>query len=382
MIRALARSAALLLAGALLSAAWPKAPDGTPAAPSSGEPRSAASERAAPPPLRFMPVSTPEHPAGHFERVTVHASSLVGNLEGDSPDRQVSVYLPPSYAREPQRRYPVLYLLHGFTDSDSRWFGLSGGWFVNVPHAVDAANAKGVPEMIVVMPDAFTRYGGSMYSSSAVTGDWETFVTRELVRYVDAHYRTLPQAASRGLAGHSMGGYGTLRLGMKYPGVYSSLYALSPCCLAASLEPNRELMSRAAQVTTPDAFAAADFGTKAALASAAAWSPDPTRPPRFFTLPIEGGAPVPEVIAEWAANAPLAMVRQYVENLRHYEAIGFDAGDRDAAIAETVRRLDEILNGYRLAHSFAIYSGDHVDHIEQRLENEVLPFFGKHLKPQ
>ena len=75
--------------------------------------------------------------------MTVHGNSLVGNLEGDSPDRMVSVYLPPSYAKSPNARFPVLYLLHGFTDSDARWFGLRGKHFVNVPDAVDRAYAAG-----------------------------------------------------------------------------------------------------------------------------------------------------------------------------------------------------------------------------------------------
>src|SRR5687767_4624897 len=171
--------------------------------------------------------------AGKYERIKVHGRSLVGNLAGDSPDRMVSVYLPPGYTKNPKRRYPVLYLLHGFTDSDSRWFGLDGKHFVHVPSAVDRAFANGVREMIIVMPDAFTKYQGSMYSSSAVNGDWEAFVAQDLVAYVDKHYRTLSNRASRGLAGYSMGGYGTIRVGMKYPEVFSSLYALSPCCMGA-----------------------------------------------------------------------------------------------------------------------------------------------------
>jgi S-formylglutathione hydrolase len=322
----------------------------------------------------------PPSSAGKYQRITVHGDSLVGNLEGDSADRMVSVYLPPSYAKEPKRRYPVLYLLHGFTDSDARWFGLNGQHFVNVQGAVDRAYAKGARELIVVMPDAFTKYQGSMYSSSATTGNWEAFVTQDLVKYVDRHYRTLPQAASRGLAGHSMGGYGTLKLGMKYPGIFSSLYAMSPCCLGANLEPNAEVMERAGKVITAEQVAAADFGTKAMLASAAAWSPDPRNPPLYFDLPIADGKPVPRVIAEWVANAPLAMVNQYLSNLKTYTAIAFDAGDRDVGIADTLRTLDAILVDYQFSHTFEIYPGDHVSAINERLETKVLPFFSEHLK--
>src|SRR5579863_2847827 len=86
--------------------------------------------------------------------------------------------------------------------------------------------------MILVMPNAYTLYQGSMYSNSVTTGVWEDFVVRDLVSYVDSHYRTIPARESRGLAGHSMGGFGTIRLGMKFPEVCSSNYILSSCCLS------------------------------------------------------------------------------------------------------------------------------------------------------
>ncbi|HTW38113.1 MAG TPA: alpha/beta hydrolase-fold protein [Steroidobacteraceae bacterium] len=324
------------------------------------------------------------HTAGRIERISVHGDSLVGNLEGDSPDRDVSIYLPPSYDSQTSRRYPVVYVLHGFTDSDTRWFtsGGPGLHFVNLPRAVDQADAHGAREMIFVMPNAFTKYWGSMYSNSVVTGNWEAFVTRDLVRFIDAHYRTLAERASRGLAGHSMGGYGALRLAMKFPQVFSSIYALSPCCLDANLSPSAGLMARAAQVQSAAQIAQADFGTKAMLASAAAWSPDPRNAPRFFDLPIENGKPVPEVIAAWAANAPLAMVYQYIPNLKTYDALGFDAGDRDVGIAHTVESLDRILTTFAVPHVEQIYGGNHIDHIQQRLETKVVPFFSEHLKFQ
>src|SRR5712691_11555860 len=176
-------------------------------------------------------------PHGSIERIKVHGKALEGNLEGDSPDRDVSIYLPPGYRTSSNRRYPVVYLLHGYTDNDDRWYGRIKH-FINVPEAVDNALAGGAArEMIVVMPNAYTRYQGSMYSSSVTTGDWESFIAKELVAYTDGHYRTLADVKSRGLAGHSMGGYGTLRIGMKYPNVFSSLYALSPCCMISNMNP-------------------------------------------------------------------------------------------------------------------------------------------------
>ena len=197
--------------------------------------------------------------------------------------------------------------------------------------------------------------------------------------YIDTQYRTLAQRASRGLAGHSMGGYGTIRIGMKYPQVFSSLYAMSPCCMQASLEPNRELVTRAEKVSTDEEIAAADFFTKAMLALGAAWSPNPRNPPHFFDLPIVDGQVVPETIARWVANAPLAMVYQYIPNLKRFDAIAVDAGDKDLPIADTVRNLDDILSVYLFALVAVFFDGDHVNHIEERLEKKVLPFFSEHL---
>lgn len=312
---------------------------------------------------------------GSVERIKVHGKTLEGNLEGDSPDRDVAVYLPPSYQTASTRRYPVIYLLHGFTDNVDNWWGVNKH-FVNVPVQVDAAMAAGVKEAIVVMPDAFTRYQGSMYSNSATTGDWEDYVAGELVAYVDAHYRTIANRMGRGLAGHSMGGYGAIRIGMRHPEVYSSLYLMSPCCM--SVGPVRA-NPRAEAIHDPAEVAKADFGTKAVFASAAAWSPDPKNPPFFLDLPYKNGEVQPQIVAKWQANAPLAMVDQYIANLRRYKAIGMDVGTRDGLIGG-VKELDRILNDYGIAHQYETYEGDHVSGVAERLEKKVLPFFAAHLQ--
>ena len=168
---------------------------------------------------------------GRLERITVHGKSLEGNLEGDSTDRDVFVYLPPSYEREPSRRYPVVYTLHGYGLHAQQWVG-----FANVSGLEKGLAAGTTKEMILVSPDAFSLHNGSFYSNSKTTGDWETFIAVELVKYIDSHYRTIPDRMSRGLAGHSMGGYGTFRIGMKHPEVFSSLFAMSACCMFETAE--------------------------------------------------------------------------------------------------------------------------------------------------
>ncbi len=321
---------------------------------------------------------------GFVERIKVHGKSLEGNLDGDSPDRDVSIYLPPSYKTEKNRRYPVIYMLHGFTDSDDKWFGLVKHW-INLPEVINKSLADGNSrEMIVVMPNAFTRFKGSMYSNSVTVGDWESFVTKELVSYIDTHYRTLPQAASRGLAGHSMGGYGTMRLGMKSQDVYSSIYALSPCCMDPSRgnsagPATKEMMKTVEAIKTDEQVSKQSFFALAMLASAAAWSPNPKKPPFFIDLPFRDGEVVPDILARQQANATLVAIHQHIPNLKRLKAIGMDAGTKDVGISAATKELDKTLTDYGITHFYESYDGDHLNRIAERLQTKTLPFFSQHL---
>jgi enterochelin esterase-like enzyme len=305
------------------------------------------------------------------ERVKVHGASLEGNLEGDAVDRDVIVFLPPGYAKEATKRYPVVYALHGYSIGAEQW-----SREIHVPQTIEGAFAQGSAELIVVLPDSKTVHNGSMYSSSVTTGDFERFVAHDLVAYVDAHYRTLPERASRGLVGHSMGGYGATRIGMKHADVFGSLYVMSPCCLSPR-EPgpgNPEVEKALEAVKSPADSASLGFFPRAQLASAAAWSPNPNNPPLYLDLPVKAGVPQPEVLAKWAANAPLAFVDQYVAELKRYRAIAIDVGDEDRLRADAAR-LHDVLDKYGIANSFEVYPGTHTSRVADRFQNHVLPFF-------
>jgi S-formylglutathione hydrolase FrmB len=328
---------------------------------------------------------------GTLERIKVHGPSLEGNLEGDDPDREVFVYLPPSYAREPARRYPVLYFLHGYTATAEAYVNL-----LELPQAADTAITNGAREMIIVLPDAFTAYSGSMYSSSPTIGDWESYISRDLVNYVDGHYRTLAKRESRGLGGHSMGGYGTVRIGMKKPDAFVALYAMSSCCLLIDPARGGDAVMRAArdraeaergdQADTQRQSGdqapgrpnpAAGFAN-ALSAQAAAWAPNPDNPPQYFDLPFKDGELDALVAAKWLANAPLVMVDQYVPSLMGYRAIALDVGNADPLGADTVQ-LDAALTRLKVAHAFEQYEGDHGNRVRERFATKVLPFFSEHL---
>jgi enterochelin esterase-like enzyme len=305
------------------------------------------------------------------EHIKIHGTALEANLEGDEVDRDVFVFLPPSYSHEKSRRYPVVYALHGFFIGAEQW-----AREIHVPQTIEGAFAQGAHEMIVVLPDSKTAHNGSMYSSSVTTGDFEKFISRDVVKYIDGHYRTIPNRASRGLAGHSMGGYGATRIGMKHSEVFGSLYIMSPCCLSVhESEPGAEELERAvANMSKPTDSATLPFFSRAQLASAAAWSPDPNNPPLYFDLPTKGGVPQPDVLARWAANAPLVIIDQYVEDLREYRAIALDVGDQDSLLADTAR-LHGVLDRYAIKHTFEVYSGTHTSAVADRFQNHVLPFF-------
>jgi enterochelin esterase-like enzyme len=308
-----------------------------------------------------------------MEKITVHGTALEGNLEGDAVDRTVLVFLPPSYARERTRRYPVVYALHGYSIGAEQW-----AQEIHVPQVIEGAFAKGAHEMIVVLPDSKTVHNGSMYSSSVTTGDFESFIAHDVVSYIDAHYRTIPDRNSRGLVGHSMGGYGASRIGMKHADVFGSLYIMSPCCLSArGAGPGNPANDEAlAAVKTPADSAKLPFGLRAQLASAAAWSPNPKNPPLYLDLPI--GPNQQSVLARWAANAPLAFVDQYIRQLRRYRAIGIDVGDQDNLKIDT-GKLHDVLTSYGIAHDFEVYPGTHTSNVAVRFQDHVLPFFSRSL---
>lgn len=309
------------------------------------------------------------------EHIKVHGTSLEGNLEGDAVDRDVIVFLPPSYANSKTRRYPVVYALHGYSIGAEQWTHE-----IHVPQTVEGAFALGSQEMIVVLPDSKTLYGGSMYSSSITTGDFERFVAHDVVASIDAHYRTIPARSSRGLAGHSMGGYGAARIAMKYPDVFGSVYIMSPCCLSprAAGPANPDFDKALAAVKTSADAAGLPFLLRAQLASAAAWSPDPRNPPLYLDLPTKDGTPQPDVLAKWAANAPLAFIDQYIGSLRQYRAIAIDAGDQDMTRIDA-GKLHDAFDRYGIANSFEIYHGTHTSAVADRFQNHVLPFFSQNL---
>lgn len=324
----------------------------------------------------LAPPVIPGAAKARVESIKVHSREIEGNLLGTPADRDVVVVLPPSYDKEPTRRYPVVYALHGYSIGAEQWVKE-----IHLPQTAEGAFASGTPEMILVLPSSRNAYNGAFYSNSVVTGNFENFIADELIAAIDARYRTLARPESRGLVGHSMGGYGASRIGIRRAERFGALYVMSPCC--QSPMGARGLTAAQVQqigaIATPDASSSLPFGLRGTLAIAAAWSPNPARPPLFVDLPVDAeGKERTDVIAKWTANATLAFLDQYVSKVRRYRAVALDVGDKDTLVEET-RRLHEALKAQGIASTFEIYPGTHTSHVAFRVQEHVLPFFGRNL---
>jgi S-formylglutathione hydrolase FrmB len=324
---------------------------------------------------------------GSLVRATVHSRALEGNLLNDSTHRSVIVYLPPSYRTAPHRRYPVVVLLHGVGDSNEEWLnGQHQGLDLSV--ALDSLIAsRAIQEVIVVLPDARNAYDGSFYTNSAVGGNWEDFVTKDVVRYVDTEYRVLPHPDGWGIAGHSMGGYGALKLAMKHADLFSAVYALSPCCIewAGDLSGQNPFWERTLRASTIERQDEIDFYPKFFIALAVAWSPNPARPPFHVDLPFaqvdSHFQPSEPAYSEWSANMILPLAGQFRTDLSRLRGIRITYGTREqfAHIPLGAVDLSKFLTVNGIHHDIQSFEGDHFDHIRSQLVTDTFPFFSHSL---
>lgn len=292
---------------------------------------------------------------------TIRSKTLAGNAIGDTPNREVFVYTPPSYDRTPNRRFPVLYLLHGFTSHPREW--LDGSYQgLDLQKTMDSLWRVDAGEFLVVMPNADNAMGGTFYVNSAAFGKWDNFVSQELVQYIDARYRTRTDRASRGLAGQSMGGFGALYLAQKHSDVFGAVYAMSPCCTAmvGELAPGSEVW-RYARDTTVAPPPAMRGSVRLARAMTAAF-----------------GAPHDQPGA-WSKYLPVDLLTKDASGLRRSCAVVIEYGldDAIASVPLGSRAYADALARAKIPHRLDAFAGGHTDRTRQRFEQRVLPFFAQ-----
>lgn len=325
----------------------------------------------------------------------LHAASLENTVTGEDPERTVAVYLPPSYLIQSMRRFPVLYLLHGIGDTQGVWLNPRNDddpWDT-IPRLMDRGIAAGrLAEMIVVMPDMRSRAGGSFYADSSATGRWEELTVRELPAWVDGKYRTIARAESRGIAGHSMGGYGAIMAGMKHPQVFSVVFAMNPATLGWSNDLSADNPAFRTVLGRGGWEELDGFYERAVIAIAQAFSPDPDRPPFFADFPyqiddLDQLVPAEPAHSAWQERFPIHLARRYRDNLTRLAGLRFDSGydDQYSHIPPTAREFSRVLGELEVPHVFEEYNGDHRNRLwgrTGRLYTEVLPWFSLLLESQ
>jgi enterochelin esterase-like enzyme len=324
------------------------------------------------------------------DKGTVHIDTLVSQalantLTKEDNKRPLAIYLPPGYYAS-TKRYPVLYLLHGigddhmdFVDDTSKYFTIQ-----NLMDSGIASHRFG--EMIIVTPDEKTNWFGSFYTNSTATGNWEDFTAIELVNYMDSRYRTLARPGSRAIAGHSMGGYGAIRIAMKHPDVFSVAYSMNGAfiCFAGENSCDSPDVKKFVLAKSYDELLATQRkNAMGMLTIAQAFSPNPDNPPFYADKPfkMEGDKVVPDQVAynKWLDNDVVNMTDRYRNNLLKLRGIMFDAGDQDEwrFIVINNRLLSQKLASLHISYQYEEYHGDHRNKLwglNGRIYNHLLPF--------
>jgi S-formylglutathione hydrolase FrmB len=279
--------------------------------------------------------------AGRIDERVIDSQALRGNPLGDPHQRPVWVYLPPGYDDSADTRYPVVYVIQGYTGHVGMWRNRSP-FRQPFPETADAVFAAGAAPLIMVYVDAWTAYGGSQFVDSPGTGAYHTYLCDEVVPFVDRNYRTIPARQSRAIAGKSSGGYGAMITPMLRPDLFGALAthagdALYELCYIPEFgeavralrgydgDPHRwwaDFRSRTPFTKREDSVLLGLYGV------AACFSADPDGTPVLPFDPVTGVLR-PGAWGRWLDLDPVRMAPRHAEALRSLTAVWIDAGTSD-----------------------------------------------------
>jgi pimeloyl-ACP methyl ester carboxylesterase len=314
--------------------------------------------------------------SGTVVTTPVELPALEGNLVGEPAHTTVRFYLPPSPGHTVPGRPPVVYLLHSYGSSGESW--LDGSYEgMDLAGVLDGLIGSGaVGPMLVVMPDAGNRFGGSWYADSPATGRWERAIAGDLADYVDRTYTTSARRGCRGIAGQSMGGYGALRIAMDHAGVFSAALAMSAVNLV-NPDPLGEAAQAMALDIEGDRLADLPIPGRVIWSKAAAFSPNRQAPPLYADLPYRrteaGLTRLPDVWQRWRAATLAQRFPARLDALRSL-TIRLEAGSRDPLREESTVFAERLIE-HDVPHTHVVFQGDHVAGVRGQFERSVFQFF-------
>jgi S-formylglutathione hydrolase FrmB len=280
---------------------------------------------------------------GVVQTVLHRSRALEGNALGDPTEREVHVYLPPEYAVDDGRRFPVVYCLTGYTGTGAMLLNVDP-WSPSLTQRLESLCARELAgPMILVMPDCFTRLGGSQYLNSSATGNYESYLVDEIVPWIDKKFRTIPEPSRRGLMGKSSGGYGSIIHAMRHPEIFGAVACHSGdmyfeyCYLPDFPKAARGLERRGGLIPFLKDFEAAPRKTTEMIevlnivAMAASYSPNPLSETMGIDLPfVESTGEIrDDVWQRWLAHDPVRLLPACADALRSASLVYLDCGTRD-----------------------------------------------------
>jgi S-formylglutathione hydrolase len=333
---------------------------------------------------------------GEYKLIDVPSPSLKNCLIDAKEVQKVAIYLPPSY-NDSKKSYPVVYFLTGYTVHPGQYPPTN--WIDSI------MSNHLVQEMIYVEISGFNRFKGTMYANSPVTGNWEDFVTKDVISFVDKNYRTLAKRESRGIAGHSMGGGGCFNISLKHADLFSVAYPMSPAISASdslmlSMFKDERAMKALESLSKKMAGVPADkFAEKLSselmvyggaldwvLAYGYAFAPDMSQPLKI-SLPYEvlKDGKIQKIDKNWKLweqgfGSIDEKVKMYKSNLLKYHHFSTDAGYDDIKwIYTSTIYLSGVLTNNRIPFSIHLFDGDHVNRVSEQMANRVMPIMSAYL---
>ncbi|WP_233358631.1 alpha/beta hydrolase [Thermomonospora amylolytica] len=280
--------------------------------------------------------------SGRIDEHVFTSELLRGNPLGDPHERPLWVYVPPGYDDEPDRRHPTVYVIMGYTGQMEMWWNRTA-YRNPFPVEADAVFARGeAPPAILVYVDAWTAYGGSQFVDSPGTGPYHSYLCDEIVPWVDAHYRTLPDRDHRAITGKSSGGFGAMITPMLRPDLFGALAthagdALYEYCYLPEFAQCvrhlrgydgdvwawwKDFRSRTAFTRPEDESLLMVLGVSACFSARDDGTPELPFDPRTGVLR-------PDLWQRWLDLDPVRMVPRYADAVRSLRAVWIDGGTRD-----------------------------------------------------